>query len=117
MAERPNTTQRSWSNYVGENPIKRRVGTDFYGDSPRYGVGAPGAAGIENDMPAAPMPMGFPPAKGPEDEETGTTATTGTVGAKPKTGSALQRGMQMMQGGAAPKIAYVRSLDGGLISY
>ena len=34
--ERPNTTQRSWSNYSGDNPIKRRRGTDFYEDSP-YG--------------------------------------------------------------------------------
>jgi hypothetical protein len=32
-----NTTQRSWSNYEGEDPIKGRVGTDFYKESRRYG--------------------------------------------------------------------------------
>jgi hypothetical protein len=30
------TTQRSWSNYAGDRPIKRKRGTDFYEDSP-YG--------------------------------------------------------------------------------
>lgn len=34
---RPNTRQRSWSNYVGDRPIESRRGTEFYGDSPRYG--------------------------------------------------------------------------------
>lgn len=32
-----NTTQRSWDNYVGPNPIESRVGTPFYDRSPRYG--------------------------------------------------------------------------------
>lgn len=36
---RPNTTQRSWSNYVGNRPIESRRGTDFYRDSPLYGAG------------------------------------------------------------------------------
>jgi hypothetical protein len=37
MKDRPNTTQRSWSNYVGDNPIERNRGTDFYRDSWAYG--------------------------------------------------------------------------------
>lgn len=32
-----NTTQRSWSNYVGDRPIKSKVGSSFYGNSPMYG--------------------------------------------------------------------------------
>lgn len=35
-AEGTQTTQRSWSNYSGPNPIRRRRGTDFYEDSPIY---------------------------------------------------------------------------------
>ncbi len=42
---KPNTTQRSWSNYVGDSPIKRWQGREpigesrFYADSPVYGPG------------------------------------------------------------------------------
>lgn len=48
--ERLNTTQRSWSNYVGDNPIDRYVGREpvgenrFYADSSVHG---PGATGVE----------------------------------------------------------------------
>ena len=43
---RPNTTQRSWDNYEGDNPIKRWVGRSpigesrFYSDSSKYGPGS-----------------------------------------------------------------------------
>lgn len=36
---RPNTRQRSWSNYEGDNPIKRYERTSFYRDSALYGPG------------------------------------------------------------------------------
>lgn len=43
---RPNTRQRSWSDYVGDKPIKSWVGKSpaspearFYSDSPVYGPG------------------------------------------------------------------------------
>jgi hypothetical protein len=39
MKDRPNTTQRSWSNYVGDKPIEHNRGTDFYRDSAVYGPG------------------------------------------------------------------------------
>jgi hypothetical protein len=32
-----NTTQRSWDNYEGDRPVKSRQGTDFYGQSERWG--------------------------------------------------------------------------------
>jgi hypothetical protein len=34
---RPNTRQRSWSNYEGDNPIKRYEGSSFYRDSLVHG--------------------------------------------------------------------------------
>jgi hypothetical protein len=34
-----NTTQRSWSDYEGDKPIKSKVGSSFYGDSEKYGIG------------------------------------------------------------------------------
>lgn len=34
---RPNTRQRSWSNYEGDNPIERYKGTGFYRDSSVHG--------------------------------------------------------------------------------
>jgi hypothetical protein len=34
---RPNTTQRSWSNYVGDKPNQKWNGTKAYKDSPLYG--------------------------------------------------------------------------------
>lgn len=45
MAQRPNTTQRSWSNYVGDNPKKSWVSKSpvgearFYSDSGVHGPG------------------------------------------------------------------------------
>lgn len=51
----PNTRQRSWSNYVGDNPIKGRRGTDFYADSALYGVG--GQMAVEKpEVPTATTP-------------------------------------------------------------
>ncbi len=43
---RPNTTQRSWDNYEGDNPIKRWVGQSpqgearFYSNSEKFGPGS-----------------------------------------------------------------------------
>lgn len=43
---RPNTTQRSWDNYEGDNPIKNWVGKSpvdearYYSDSSKYGPGS-----------------------------------------------------------------------------
>lgn len=34
---RPNTRQRSWSDYEGDNPIKRYKGSSFYRDSALHG--------------------------------------------------------------------------------
>lgn len=39
---RPNTTQRSWTNYVGDKPIERYKGTGFYGDSSVWSEGGSG---------------------------------------------------------------------------
>lgn len=52
---RPNTTQRSWSNYVGDKPIKSWVGkapvssdARYYVDSYMYGPGAGEEVPTEN---------------------------------------------------------------------
>jgi hypothetical protein len=56
-AQRLNTTQRSWSNYVGDKPIKRWKGkapigeARFYADSPLYG---PGGAAVADYAPPPP---------------------------------------------------------------
>lgn len=35
---KPNTTQRSWDNYVGDNPIESRKKKGFYSESPRHSL-------------------------------------------------------------------------------
>jgi hypothetical protein len=46
MSRRPNTTQRSWSDYEGDNPKKKWVGRSsqgearFYSDSNKFGPGS-----------------------------------------------------------------------------
>jgi hypothetical protein len=35
---RPNTTQRSWDNYVGDNPIESRKKKGFYSESQRHSL-------------------------------------------------------------------------------
>jgi hypothetical protein len=39
MSRRPNTTQRSWDNYVGDKPIESLKKKGFYSESPRYSSG------------------------------------------------------------------------------
>lgn len=64
---RPNTRQRSWSNYVGDRPIESRLGTDFYGDSSRYG---PKADEIEEESDAPrTAPASEPSVSGDSDYE------------------------------------------------
>jgi hypothetical protein len=81
---KPNTTQRSWSNYVGASPIESRRGTDFYADSALYGVGGEMAVKEPKaSRAAAPAP----------DEEDGLTEWE-----KLQRKSALARGLRSMKG-------------------
>lgn len=57
-----NITQRSWSNYEGDNPIKRKVGTGFYAESRTHGPelrpigeGDGGARGSEQYQKSPPI--------------------------------------------------------------
>lgn len=47
-----NTTQRSWSNYAGDRPIKSKIGSSFYEDSELYGPGGGGGSGSEGGAAA-----------------------------------------------------------------
>lgn len=64
---RPNTRQRSWSDYVGDRPIESRRGTDFYGDSSRYGPKAYETE-EESDAPRT-APASEPSVSGDSDYE------------------------------------------------
>lgn len=77
---RPNTTQRSWSNYVGNRPIESRRGTDFYRDSPLYGAGSLMSAKTDVEPDTA-------PSVAPEE----------SAWEKLQRESALKRGMKSMQ--------------------
>ena len=85
---RPNTTQRSWSNYVGASPIESRRGTDFYADSALYGVGGEMAVKVPK-VPRATAPS-------PDDED-GLTDWE-----KLQRKSALARGLRSMKDVSVP---------------
>lgn len=53
---RVNTTQRSWSDYVGDRPIKNFVGSSFYEDSELYGPRGEGSSSSEEEAAASPAP-------------------------------------------------------------
>lgn len=99
---RPNTSQRSWSNYVGDRPIKSWVGRDpvssdvrFYADSLNYGPGATPA-------PAAVSPVEAMKSFRDRFEE---NAARETAWEKQQRTSALRRGMQRLI--TAPGTNYV----------
>ena len=92
MSRRPNTTQRSWSNYEGDNPIKRWVGKPSYGpeaqsytDSSKYG---PGSTWTEPKKEEEELPDGYE-----IDPKTGKRRRKESSWEKLQRESALKRGM------------------------
>ena len=63
MSRRPNTTQRSWDNYEGDNPIKRWVGKPSYGSGAQSYTGSskygPGSTWTERDKEEEDLPEGY----------------------------------------------------------
>lgn len=80
-----NTTQRSWSNYAGDRPIKNFVGSSFYEDSELYGPADDSSA-----MSVAQMP---PTVDTPAVEKEGESQWE-----KLQRKSALRKGMEAMRG-------------------
>jgi hypothetical protein len=92
MSRRPNTTQRSWSNYEGDNPIKRWVGKPSYGpgarsytDSSKFG---PGSTWTERKKEEEELPEGYE-----IDPKTGERRRKESSWEKLQRESALKRGM------------------------
>jgi hypothetical protein len=71
MARKPNTTQRSWSDYKGDDPIERLKYSDYYDESSRWSYGARKRE-IEKDKANSP----------PEPETAPAPKTTGAKGEK-----------------------------------
>jgi hypothetical protein len=71
MARKPNTTQRSWSDYEGDDPIERLKYSDYYDESSRWSYGARQRE-IERDKANSL----------PEPETSPAPKTTGTKGKK-----------------------------------
>lgn len=99
-----NTTQRSWSNYAGSNPVYRKTGTDFYINSPLYSsiqnmqnIASTKEVGqISNDMKPAQTPIN----EGGRlygSSKLGQLQNTESQWDKLKRESALKRGMESMQ--------------------
>ena len=80
---RVNTTQRSWSNYAGDRPIKSNVGSSFYRNSELYGPVGGDSATPEAQMP----PTGAVPSV--EEKE--------SKWEKLQRESALRKGMEAMR--------------------
>lgn len=97
---RPNTTQRSWSNYEGDNPKKDWVGQGpqgearFYSDSSKYGPGASYVPPVRNDEEE--IPEGFE--KDPTTGEFRRVSLKKRMEEKQRQ-SALERGMSQMRKG------------------
>ena len=89
-----NTTQRSWSDYVGNNPIKSKQGTGFYADSARYN---PGAA---FEPPGGKPPVNEPVKPAVKDTMIGRQDDEESNWEKLQRESALKRSMRAIQEGS-----------------